>query len=253
MYLSRKMHKKLAREQISESLVVAGVVFSIPIAIFIATLLIEAVEIMGVSIYGATMGIGILEYILLPVVATVGIKYVRKEDFLPKEVMYQEVDTNLVRYFGVMARTYLYTLLWTLLLVIPGIVKTYSYFLVPYIISENPELTGEQAINKSRELMDGNKAELFLLDLSFFWWYVLVGITFGIAGVYVVPYVYTVKTRKALELMYGKDFESKSSGEQTEVSKPKETSDDIEITIIDDELDADEQDSDEITITHVDD
>ena len=67
----------------------------------------------------------------------------------------------------------LYIALWSLLLVIPGIVKTYSYAMTPYIMSEHPSLTANEAITESRRIMDGNKWRLFCLDFSFIGWELL--------------------------------------------------------------------------------
>ena len=67
----------------------------------------------------------------------------------------------------------LYTALWALLFVIPGIVKTYSYAMTPYIMAEHPSLTANEAITESRRIMDGNKWRLFCLDLSFLGWELL--------------------------------------------------------------------------------
>ena len=61
--------------------------------------------------------------------------------------------------------------------------------MAPYILAENPELTASEALNKSKEMMNGHKLDLFVLQLSFFWWYLLGSITFGIAYIYVLPYV----------------------------------------------------------------
>ena len=70
--------------------------------------------------------------------------------------------------------TNLYVALWTLLLVIPGIVKSYSYAMTPFILSENPEMSANDAITASREMMDGHKWDLFCLYLSFIGWNLLV-------------------------------------------------------------------------------
>lgn len=64
----------------------------------------------------------------------------------------------------------LYTLLWSLLFVIPGIIKTYSYAMTPYIMAEHPALTADEAITESRRIMDGNKMRLFCLSFSFIGW-----------------------------------------------------------------------------------
>lgn len=83
----------------------------------------------------------------------------------------------------------LYVVLWGLLLVIPGIVKSYSYRMVTYILAENPELTAKEALNRSRAMMRGNKWNAFVLDLSFLGWNILSACTLGILGVfYVQPY-----------------------------------------------------------------
>ena len=83
----------------------------------------------------------------------------------------------------------IYITLWSMLFVIPGIIKTYSYYMAEFILAENPELTANQAITKSKEMMKGHKFELFVLQLSFFWWFLLGGITFGLAYIYIVPYM----------------------------------------------------------------
>ena len=79
--------------------------------------------------------------------------------------------------------------LWSLLLVIPGIIKTYEYRMVPYILSEHPEIEQKNAFLVSRNMMNGHKMELFIFDLSFFGWFLLAAVTFNIAGIfYTYPY-----------------------------------------------------------------
>lgn len=79
--------------------------------------------------------------------------------------------------------------LWSMLLVIPGLVKSYSYAMAPYILAENPELKAREALNESKRIMKGHKWDLFVLQLSFIGWELLGAITFGIAYIYVVPYM----------------------------------------------------------------
>ena len=64
----------------------------------------------------------------------------------------------------------LYTILWSLLFIIPGFIKEFSYAMTPYIMAEHPELTTDEAITRSREIMDGNKWRLFCLGFSFIGW-----------------------------------------------------------------------------------
>ena len=84
----------------------------------------------------------------------------------------------------------LYIFLWTLLLIVPGIIKSYAYSLVPYILAEDPDISPKDALKKSEEMMMGHKKEAFILDLSFIPWGLLAAATLGIAQVFFVgPYV----------------------------------------------------------------
>ncbi len=83
---------------------------------------------------------------------------------------------------------YLFTLLWSLLFVIPGIVKSYSYALTYYIKNDNPSMTAQQAITESRKMMNGYKWKLFVLDLSFIGWYIVGALCLGIGTLWVNPY-----------------------------------------------------------------
>ena len=81
-----------------------------------------------------------------------------------------------------------FTFLWTLLFIVPGIIKGLSYSQTFYIMNEHPEYTGTQAIDASRAMMDGHKGELFLLQLSFIGWFLLCIPTLGLIMFYVGPY-----------------------------------------------------------------
>ena len=82
-----------------------------------------------------------------------------------------------------------YTVLWTLLLVIPGIIKYYSYAMTDFILKDQPELANNGAIEKSMAMMEGNKMKLFLLDLSFIGWAILCLFTLGIGYFFLQPYM----------------------------------------------------------------
>ena len=83
----------------------------------------------------------------------------------------------------------LYTFLWSLLFVIPGIVKCFSYSMSMYVLAENKGLSAHQCIEESKKMTEGHKMELFVLSLSFFGWCLLSCITFGIAYIWVMPYM----------------------------------------------------------------
>ncbi len=82
----------------------------------------------------------------------------------------------------------LYTLLWSLLFIIPGIIASYSYAMTGYILAEHPELTATEAIERSKEMMSGNRFRLFCLQFSFIGWAILCSFTFGIGNLWLTPY-----------------------------------------------------------------
>lgn len=83
----------------------------------------------------------------------------------------------------------LYVFLWTLLFIIPGVYKKYQYRMVPYIMAEHPETNYKEALELSKDMMDGEKWHAFVLDFSFVLWHVLGMITCGILEVfYIAPY-----------------------------------------------------------------
>lgn len=88
-----------------------------------------------------------------------------------------------------MLRRNVQLLLWSMLFFIPGIVKGYSYRMVPYILAENPDMSGGEAIALSRRMMNGQKWNAFVLDLSFLGWAILTALTLGLVGIlYMNPY-----------------------------------------------------------------
>lgn len=83
----------------------------------------------------------------------------------------------------------LFVFLWSLLFIIPGIVKSYEYKMVPYLLAEYPDMDRREVFEKSREMMRGQKFDTFILDLSFLPWNILSSLTFGLVGLfYVAPY-----------------------------------------------------------------
>lgn len=83
----------------------------------------------------------------------------------------------------------LYTFLWTLLFLIPGIVKSYAYAMTPFLMAEDPNLSAKEAIKLSQEKMRGHKGELFWLGLTFFGWSILAALTGGIGYIFLNPYM----------------------------------------------------------------
>ena len=82
----------------------------------------------------------------------------------------------------------LYTFLWSLLFIIPGIVAGFSYAMTEYILAENPELTPDEAIQASKSMMMGNRWRLFCLQFSFIGWNILATLAFGLGHLWLTPY-----------------------------------------------------------------
>lgn len=87
----------------------------------------------------------------------------------------------------------IYVLLWSLLLLIPGIVKAYSYAMTPYVLNDNSELSYNAAITRSSQLMKGQKLNLFLLHLSFIGWAILSVLSLGIGFLFLSPYMHAAE------------------------------------------------------------
>lgn len=110
----------------------------------------------------------------------------------------------------------LYTILWTLLFIIPGIVKSYEYQMIPYLLAENPQMTKEQAFAESKRMMTGQKWKAFVLDLSFIGWNILSAITLGILGIfYVQPYMDATHAALYEALRYGNPYGAPNGGNGT--------------------------------------
>ena len=88
----------------------------------------------------------------------------------------------------------IFVMLWSLLFLIPGIVKTYAYSMAYYIMVDHPEYTWKQCLDESQNMMRGYKWQLFCLDLSFIGWILVGALCFGIGTLWVTPYQYTAHT-----------------------------------------------------------
>ena len=96
--------------------------------------------------------------------------------------------------------TSLFTLLWSMLFIVPGIIKSIAYSMAPYILAEHPEMTGREAINESKRITQGHKGELFVLNLSFLLWGLLCIVTLGFGAIYVGPYIQATAANAYLKL-----------------------------------------------------
>ncbi|MCK5811950.1 MAG: DUF975 family protein [Clostridiales bacterium] len=95
----------------------------------------------------------------------------------------------------------LFVFLWTLLFIIPGIIKSYAYMMVPYLLADNPNLGYKEALRLSDEMTKGYKLDIFILDLSFIGWYLLGLITCGVGVLFVKPYHDATHAELYIELL----------------------------------------------------
>ena len=95
---------------------------------------------------------------------------------------------------------FIFLICWYLLLIVPGIIKYYSYAMTEFILLDHPEYGPLQAITESRKMMDGNRMRLFILGLSFIGWDFLCLVTFGIAALWVFPYLQAARAKFYLDV-----------------------------------------------------
>ena len=121
------------------------------------------------------------------------LNFVRGEEKLAVKGMFQGFKKPYYgKSIGLYLLTVIFTFLWTLLLIVPGIIKSLSYALAPYILAENPELTANEAINRSMEMMNGHKMDLFLMVLGYTGFALLSLLALGIPLLWIYPYYQAV-------------------------------------------------------------
>lgn len=96
--------------------------------------------------------------------------------------------------FKVYVLTMVFTVLWTMLLVIPGIIKAYAYSQAFYVLAENPGIGAREALRRSEAMMKGHKMEMFMLNISFMGWAILGTFTFGLLYIWLIPYMQATMT-----------------------------------------------------------
>ena len=98
------------------------------------------------------------------------------------------------------------TVLWSILFIIPGIIKTYEYAIIPYILADDPDISSKDAFKKAKQMMKGNKWRLFKLEFSFIGWLLLCVLTLGIGIFFLVPYLNAATAEFYIELKNNKNI-----------------------------------------------
>ena len=157
----------------------------------------------AISAVGGMSG-GIVTLLALPMSFAYNVEILKldREGKKPQiENIFYVYRDNLEKSFLVMFLVTLFICLWMLLLIIPGIVMAYAYSMSVYVSHDNPDLSAMDAIKKSRELMNGHKWELFVLDLSFIGWILLCCLTCGVGFLFLQPYIDTAHAEFYRELI----------------------------------------------------
>lgn len=177
--MDRAELKAMAKEQIKGHIFI---LFLITLVVVIVSALAASIPVVG----------GIASVLIVNPVFSISVViiYLNLTQYMTPEI--GELFAHFNKFWAAFKVTFftgLFTALWSLLFVIPGIIKAYAYSMAMYILAENPEIGALEAISRSKAMMNGHKMELFVLHLSFVGWYLLCAVTFGIASIWVIPYV----------------------------------------------------------------
>ena len=155
--------------------------------LFLLSLIVVAIA--GLA---GSLTMGVLALLTLPMTFALEVAFLTasRQKAAPKvETLFTVYRDNFKNAFLIPFLVVLFTYLWTLLFIIPGLIMGYAYSMAIYVANDNPELTPMEAIRKSKELMRGHKWDLFVLDLSFIGWILLCCVTGGIGTIFLVPYI----------------------------------------------------------------
>lgn len=166
-----------------------------------ATAQLGATVLLGVA---SVMGfIGFLVSILVGNAVAVGLcnYFIKNTDSTPSfKDAFSGFKVKYGRNIGTLLLVSIKTVLWSLLLIVPGIIKTYEYAIIPYILADDPEISSKEAFKKAKQMMKGNKWRLFKLNLSFIGWAILCIFTLGIGVFFLSPYLNAASAEFYVEL-----------------------------------------------------
>ena len=166
-----------------------------------STMALGALVLNGVVIISAI--IGLLFGLLVSSPLTVGVcnYFIKNVDSKPSFAdAFSGFKVKYGRNIGTLLLVGIKTVLWTLLFIIPGIIKSFEYAIIPYILADDPEISSKDAFKKAKEMMNGNKWRLFKLEFSFIGWTLLCVLTLGIGVAFLIPYVNAATAEFYVEL-----------------------------------------------------
>lgn len=149
------------------------------------------------SIIGALFGIFVTNAI------TVGVcgYFIKNTDSTPAfSEAFAGFKVKYGRNIGTLLLAGIKLVLWTILFIIPGIIKSFEYTIIPYILADEPEISSKEAFKKAKQMMKGNKWRLFKLDFSFIGWLILCILTLGLGTFFLIPYINAATAEFYVEL-----------------------------------------------------
>lgn len=122
------------------------------------------------------------------IIAMAYLQIVRGDAYSFNKHIVEETKTSAFRYMGLSLVSGFFVFLWSLLLIVPGYIKSIAYAMAPFILKDNPDMRVTDSITNSQELMDGHKAQYFKLYVSYFIW-VALSLIIGLGGLFILPFV----------------------------------------------------------------
>ena len=166
-----------------------------------STMAIGALVVSGISLVICLIGMAISVFVGNAAEVGLANYYIKNTDSKPAFAdAFYGFKVKYGRNIGTLLLMGIKIALWSLLLVIPGIIKTYEYAMIPYILADDAEISSKEAFKKSKAMMNGNKWRLFKLNFSFIGWILLAIVTCGVGTFFLVPYVAAANAEFYVEL-----------------------------------------------------
>jgi len=189
--MTRKEIKAKARAQLGGNIFSGNWLYAVLVILILGALMALPNGILGVGTVGVIIITGPLTY----GVAKMFLKQSRDGAQMNVVEMFDGFKDDISGTIFLNVVIAVFTFLWSLLFVIPGIIKGYSYSMAYFVKADHPEFTYKQCIDESMRITNGHKMELFILDLSFIGWFIVGSICFGFGTLWVTAYQNAAKAQ----------------------------------------------------------
>ena len=166
-----------------------------------SVMLTGALVLNGVVIVAAIIGLLFSIFVTSPLTVGLCNYFIKNTDSKPSfGDAFSGFKVKYLRNIGTLLLVGIKTVLWYFLFIIPGIIKSYEYAIIPYILADDPEISSKDAFKRAKQMMKGNKWRLFTLELSFIGWVLLSILTCGIGVCFLIPYIKAATAEFYVEL-----------------------------------------------------